>query len=107
MILTAVAEHFGINADGTKARNLTLLISGKIIPVQYIIMRCLNEELGGYGVEAIYDKEGNPIAEYINMGDTYDATVLYNIATGEYVLCTWGDWYEEWEAELDKLESQS
>lgn len=54
-------------------------------------MCALNEILGGYGVEAVQES-GNyqtvPL-EYINMGDTYTATICFY--EGAYHFTTWGD----------------
>jgi len=36
----------------------------------------LNEVIGGHGTEACFD-EGKPNLEYINMGDSYKATIVY------------------------------
>lgn len=55
--------------------------------------------INGHGVEAI---EGdyvdsyhqNIVATYVNMGDTYNTTVLYETATGRFFITTWGDWVE-------------
>jgi len=58
----------------------------------------LNELLGGYGVEAIQDEHAwighyymNIIALYVNMGDTYDTTVVYDTDIEEAQIGSWGD----------------
>ncbi len=59
----------------------------------------INDMVGGYGVESI---EGNgnsrywmdTVALYINMGDTYNTTLLYNTDLDKYTITTWGDWVE-------------
>lgn len=64
---------------------------------RYAFERCLeacNSALGGYGVECIRDDDGSAIAEYVNMGDTYIATVLYSYRTQLMYVTSWGDWYE-------------
>ena len=61
------------------------------------IFECFNALLGGHGVEVLYDKDGcTPIAEYINMGNTYSPTLLFDMKESEFKLTSWGDWYEEW-----------
>lgn len=63
------------------------------------VMRALNELLGGFGVESI---EGeyvdsfyrNSIATYVNMGDSYDTTILYDTRSHEYILISYGDFIE-------------
>ena len=51
----------------------------------------LNEILEGYGVEPI-EKNGYLVASYINMGDTYNATLLHS--KGNWRITTWGDFVE-------------
>lgn len=63
------------------------------------IFECFNEMLGGYGIAVIYADDGcTPIAEYINFGDTYSPTLLFDIRESEFKLTSRGDWYEKWEA---------
>ena len=62
-------------------------------------MEALNEVLKGFGVEAI---RGNYVdsyyqdiqATYVNMGDTYDYTILFDSENEKFVLTSWGDWVE-------------
>ena len=44
------------------------------------------------------------VASYVNMGDTYVATILYDIEKGEFFVTSWGDWVEEYERENEPLE---
>ncbi len=70
------------------------------IPNQHeLVMSALNDLLGGFGVEAIRDPTDSDtiIATYINQGDTYDATIVFDEDKSEFVLTTWGDWFENWE----------
>jgi len=59
----------------------------------------LNEILEGYGTEAIFgDSDAmQPAAAYINMGDTYTATLLYDYTRGRWLVTSWGDWVESQE----------
>ena len=57
-------------------------------------MEALNEILGGFGVEGVFSDDSitEPAFAYVNMGDTYDPTiVLYN---GSYRVTSWGDTVE-------------
>ena len=70
----------------------------------YRRMTALNEILEGYGIEAVWNEgEGpndcisDPRAEYINMGDTYTTTILFDFQKGKYFLTTWGDFVESME----------
>jgi len=72
------------------------------------ILDTLNEKLGGYGVESITDERawvssyyGDIIGLYVNMGDTYDKTVVYDTENKEYLVTSWGDFYEGWESEQE------
>jgi len=59
------------------------------------ILACINEVMQGSGVEAIWGEDQFwPAADYINTGDTYSATILFNRKTGSFSLTTWGDFYE-------------
>jgi hypothetical protein len=64
-------------------------------------MEAINGILDGHGVEAVrgdyhvdryhYDI----VATYVNMGDTYNGTVLYETETGKFIVTAWGDWVEQ------------
>jgi hypothetical protein len=48
-------------------------------------------------VEAIREEKsgmGKVVAEYVNMGDTYNATILYNVKSQNFYVTTWGDFVE-------------
>ena len=64
-------------------------------------LKALNEVLEGYGVEGIANPSDSSeqIAVYVNMGDTYAETVVYDIATREFAFTSWGDFFEQWELE--------
>lgn len=61
------------------------------------IQCALNELIEGYGTEAI--ETGNYVNSffghigfvYINTGDTYNPTIIYNTSDDFYFLGTWGD----------------
>lgn len=57
-------------------------------------MECLNEVIGGYGVEALCDGM-YPNALYVNTGDTYSPTLLYCYKRSTFRLTTWGDYAEK------------
>ena len=75
---------------------------------QELEMNALNELLDGHGVEAI-KLEGayvnrywdDCIATYINMGDTYITTIVFNTVNQSYELTSWGDFYESAEINED------
>tara|TARA_X000000950_G_scaffold211112_1_gene253901 strand:- start:1337 stop:2437 length:1101 start_codon:yes stop_codon:yes gene_type:complete len=78
------------------------------------LLREANEILDGHGVEVIWINNGGASdggpelstrygdevgCEYVNTGDTYSATVLYDAQKQVLMVTTWGDWAEHWEQE--------
>jgi hypothetical protein len=65
------------------------------------IIEKLNFIMEGYGVEAIIGRTethkywDDTVALYINMGDTYNPTIIYDVNDEKFVVTTWGDWVEE------------
>ena len=53
-------------------------------------MIAVNEVLHGYGVEAIGDANRGPFALYVNLGNTYDTTIV-RYRTGAYRITSLGD----------------
>ena len=48
-------------------------------------------------VEAVFE-EGEyryPAMTYLNTGDTYNATLVYDVGEDELYVSTWGDWVED------------
>lgn len=78
------------------------------------VLDAMNAALGGFGVEAL-PVEGawvdsyyrNFVALYVNQGDTYDPTVVFDTETGEFSLMSWGDFLEDWEAQHPELAHDS
>jgi hypothetical protein len=68
----------------------------------------LNELMDGHGIEPIQVSEelyqdsyyGNVIGEYVNLGDPYNLTIVYNTIEHEFEVITWGDYFEVKEGEL-------
>ena len=110
-----IEQAFNVSTD--QAMKVKKLISGEIDPLTYdrvkawfdscynkpkpdeMIIDAINVELKGYGIEFITNPFNcvDTIAEYVNMGDTYAATILHEIDSDKYLLTTWGDWLEQWE----------
>ncbi len=57
--------------------------------------------IDAFGIEAIRDPEESSfgIALYVNRGDTYDCTILYDMKKESFEIGSWGDWFEKWESE--------
>ena len=106
------------------------LISGKLDPVTFepvenwvracyhepseneLILAALNCVLEGYGVEAIRVEDawvdsfhGDIVGTYVNMGDSYAATVVLDSETHDFIISTWADFFTAVEEELAKGES--
>ena len=59
------------------------------------VLECLNEVLETHGVESLGEcRTYGPPAEYLNAGDTYAATLLFDHIAGNFKLTTYGDWLE-------------
>lgn len=61
-------------------------------------LEALNEALDESGVESLIE-DGKVIASYVNNGETYQATVVYDHEKEEFLITSWGDFYEEWKTE--------
>lgn len=65
------------------------------------LLEKVNERIGGFGVEAI-DGDGpggyymSVVLLYVNRGDTYDTTLLYQTDTATFHIGSWGDWVERY-----------
>jgi hypothetical protein len=63
-----------------------------------------NEALGGFGVEGINGRDTESTASpyywqdavllYVNMGDTYDPTIVYDVGMDRIEISSWGGWVE-------------
>jgi hypothetical protein len=98
-----------------KSKEIRGLISGSIDVEQYepvqrwvemcfhmpsrqeMIDEALNHVLDGYGIEAIWGESVTPVAVYVNMGETYTTTLLYDCIKQVWVLTSWGDWVERYD----------
>jgi hypothetical protein len=91
-----IANHFNLAESDDLVFLSELLQYTHLTPYERLLRA--DAILCGYGVEALYDKDGcTPIAEYINFGDVYSPTLLYNIKEAKFELTSWGSWYKEWE----------
>ena len=55
-------------------------------------MQSINKLMRGFGVEAI--TEGSLNLLYVNMGDTYDTTIVYDMDEGRARVGDWGTYVE-------------
>lgn len=66
----------------------------------------INILIDGYDVESIKSETYwtnefwlNTVAIYVNMGDTYVRTILYNVVERKFEVTSWGDWVEKYNEE--------
>ncbi|MGK2884364.1 MAG: hypothetical protein ACSLE8_06245 [Rhodococcus sp. (in: high G+C Gram-positive bacteria)] len=58
-------------------------------------MAAIDEILEGHGVEAVFGDDVEwPDMVYVNMGDTYADTVVYDYIDAKYRVTSWGAWIE-------------
>lgn len=65
------------------------------------ILELFNTVMDGYGIESI-QFNGETICEYVNMGDTYKRTIIYDYGNDEFIQCDWGSFLEEFEEQYCK-----
>jgi hypothetical protein len=64
-----------------------------------VAMKAADEALHGHGVESIEGAYvngywGNIVAVYVNMGDTYSPTIIFDVLAGKFYVGDWGTWLE-------------
>lgn len=66
------------------------------------VMNAVNDLIGGHGVEYVRSKKDTPRYaygfEYVNMGETYATTLLFDHDTGTFSICSWGGMVESRES---------
>ncbi len=104
-------EHEGHDAPRESARIARMIagVRGNSDRADKVLEE-VNRLVDGHGIEAIRDENawdnyyGDTVALYVNMGDTYETTLLYDTRTHEFQVTSWGDWYEAYEAEQEEDE---
>jgi hypothetical protein len=72
------------------------------------ILTACNEMIGGFGVESIEVSSDlfqdryywNSIGIYINLGDNYITTIIYNTVDQLFEIANWGDYHQSMEDRL-------
>jgi hypothetical protein len=79
------------------------------LPSSDDVLEEANRLLKGFGVEATQcescqvDKYYYGIVLlYVNMGETYETTFMYDTEKGRFLIGSWGDWFERHEAQHAK-----
>ncbi len=96
----AVLDNLQDSFAGELADQVTLIIADSR-NLDWKLGR-LNDVLDGYGVETIQGRFVNKLfrttqALYINLGNPYEPTVLYDTEQGRFIIGAWGDWFERYE----------
>lgn len=69
----------------------------------YAVLSAISEVIDGYGVESITSNRYIDnyyqycCLQYVNMGDTYENTVVYDTERSLYYIMSYGDWVETYE----------
>lgn len=78
------------------------------------VLERANRLLQGHGVEALRSEGAHVdnyhydiIAAYVNLGDTYATTLVYDTEQGEFLLTSYGDFLEGWEAVERRAEEEA
>jgi hypothetical protein len=115
MTTEQIARHF--NIDDTTAATVLGIIRGTVDPCEAssdarawvdrchhrpgtreIQLRALVQVLDGSGDEAIWGRdEYQPVAAYVNTGDTYSPTIILDYIAARWRLSTFGDFIERFE----------
>lgn len=113
-----------LNLTPQKARTLIRLCFGNLDPTNFpsvqkwirqfyshpshlmnreMVLCAANELLGGFGVEVLRypgtDGDDPVRAEYVNRGESYKDTLIYDHETHDYIISCWGWFVEAMEAE--------
>jgi hypothetical protein len=69
------------------------------------VLEIADQNFEGHGIESVQPEGAfvdhyyqNIVALYVNFGDTYAQTLLYDTTTNTFMLTSWGDFLESWEA---------
>lgn len=102
-------KHEGHDAPRESARIARMIASaGRSGKKAEAVLEEVDKLIDGHGVEAIRDENaydsyyGDVIAEYVNTGDAYSATLLYDVREHTFHVTSYGDWYEAYEADQEE-----
>lgn len=97
-----------------KGRELRELLDGRRDPLEYtgtadwvrqcynrpslieLKMHAANQILESHGTEAIFGENNIkwPSMEYVNTGDAYATTLIYDYTRSRFLIMCWGEWVE-------------
>lgn len=100
-----IKQTFGAELDVQPIKDAYKLSKdGERHDVVDAVLDAVNEVIDGYGVEALESHDApndryyfDIVALYVNKGDPYVPTVLYDVHADKLMVCSWGDWLESQE----------
>lgn len=109
-----IATFLNLEADQATALARDLREVAGDPPMVDLVLEQANEMLKGFGIEALSGEEQwvshyyqNVRVLYVNLGDTYLDTILYETDEERFRVGSWGDWVELHEREAEESESFS
>lgn len=113
-----IKDQLAVDAD--TAQKLYDLLDGRLNPKRFtsvqnwikdcchgpskseLILEAANELLDGSGIETVFGNHGmDPVLSYVNMGDTYTPTLIFDHDKNEWIVSSWGAILEEVSDESD------
>lgn len=94
---TRIYELFKGETDPMDYSDVSAWVGGCYNPPPRIeqLMCAANQIIEGHGCEAIFGVGAIwPDVEYVNTGDTYNTTLLFDYLENRLMITTWGDWIE-------------
>ncbi len=93
--VSTIRAAFDVNDHMAEAMRLMMKSADNHDAVDKVL-DCCNKILEGYGVEDIRGKDWVPYyldiaLLYVNMGDTYTPTIIYDCVKERWHCCSWGD----------------
>ena len=93
------------NVDGATLKSLCTLINDAWSMKD--IGRAMNrvsDTFRMFGIESITDDDGDPVLLYVNAGDVYTTTLVYDVQDARWFVTDYGSWVE-WATASGRLSS--
>lgn len=73
------------------------------------VLQMADKMLDNFGVEALRnaDDPDEEVALYVNTGDTYNPTLVYDVGEDEFFLTDWGTWVQNYERKGGRIRAAS
>ncbi|MEM4360116.1 MAG: hypothetical protein QXT45_06270 [Candidatus Bilamarchaeaceae archaeon] len=95
---STLVKHFNISRS--RAKTIMKVISE--ISDTEDALEVVSELIGGFGVGSA--NVDDDVLYYVDMGDPYSTTVMYDDSDFKFIIGTWGDWVEL--KEIEKAEER-